>query len=368
MGGGITGALVAWQLIQAGVECVVIDSRSIGQGSTCASTSLLQYEIDTPLSELIHVVGERHALRSYQLCLDSIYQLQAIAKQIGLQEFQMKESLYFAAKKGDMRFLHEEYAMRKQHNFPVSMLEAGEITTMFGFSAPGGIFSGVAAQTNAYMMNHFLHQDAIRQGLRVFDRTNAVQIEHHPRSVRLRTELGHEIRARWLVYATGYEVIQYLRNNIVDLHSTYAVAGEQPNQPQEYWHNNALLWNTADPYLYCRTTASGRLIIGGRDEKFYNPTRRDRLINRKAKQLCKDFRQLFPDIEFRQEFTWCGTFGATQDGLPFIGRYRPLPNSLFALGFGGNGITFSMIAAHILADIVCGKKNTDAEIFRFERV
>jgi len=37
------------------------------------------------------------------------------------------------------------------------------------------------------------------------------------------------------------------------------------------------------------------------------------------------------------------------------------------LGFGGNGITFSAIAAGILRDLFLGKVNRDAAIFSFER-
>ena len=67
MGGGITGALVAYYLSQAGVSVAVCDRRHIGMGSTCASTGLLQYEIDKPLFELTELVGEKHAARSYRL-------------------------------------------------------------------------------------------------------------------------------------------------------------------------------------------------------------------------------------------------------------------------------------------------------------
>ena len=39
IGGGISGALAAYYLIKAGIECIVVDGRTIGLGSTCASTS-----------------------------------------------------------------------------------------------------------------------------------------------------------------------------------------------------------------------------------------------------------------------------------------------------------------------------------------
>jgi glycine/D-amino acid oxidase-like deaminating enzyme len=82
----------------------------------------------------------------------------------------------------------------------------------------------------------------------------------------------------------------------------------------------------------------------------------------------KDFQKLVPSVPFIKEFSWTGTFGSTKDGLPVIGPYRKVPNSFFALGFGGNGITFSLIAARILSDILKGKKSKDASLFSFERL
>jgi glycine/D-amino acid oxidase-like deaminating enzyme len=39
----------------------------------------------------------------------------------------------------------------------------------------------------------------------------------------------------------------------------------------------------------------------------------------------------------------------------------------FALGYGGNGITFSYIAAGLLLDLFLQRQNPDLEIFRFNR-
>ena len=79
LGGGISGALAAHYLIQEGIDCTLVDARTIGLGSTCASTSLLQYEIDTPLHQLIEMVGEKKAVRSYKLGTLAIAKLGAIA-------------------------------------------------------------------------------------------------------------------------------------------------------------------------------------------------------------------------------------------------------------------------------------------------
>ncbi|MES2891709.1 MAG: FAD-dependent oxidoreductase, partial [Bacteroidota bacterium] len=90
MGGGISGALTAYYLVNAGVDCIVIDRRTIGLGSTCSSTSLLQYEIDNPLCKLAEQIGEQSAGRAYQLCGEAILKLEKIAKKIKCEDFQLK--------------------------------------------------------------------------------------------------------------------------------------------------------------------------------------------------------------------------------------------------------------------------------------
>jgi glycine/D-amino acid oxidase-like deaminating enzyme len=116
-----------------------------------------------------------------------------------------------------------------------------------------------------------------------------------------------------------------------------------------------------------RTTTEGRVIIGGEDEDFVNGKRRDALISQKTRSLVKKFGQLFPDQPLEVAYAWAGTFGETKDGLAYIGIHPRVPHTCFALGYGGNGITFSLIAAEIIRDGFRGHKNPDAHIVRFNR-
>jgi glycine/D-amino acid oxidase-like deaminating enzyme len=181
------------------------------------------------------------------------------------------------------------------------------------------------------------------------------------------TDKGCTIRARKLVYATGYESLRYIGEKYLQLKSTYAVCSEQMNKKYLRQLSGTLCWNTADPYLYMRLTSDNRILIGGRDEDYYDPVKRDKLLARKVKMLVADFKRLFPGIPFKPEFSWTGTFAATKDGLPFIGMHKKMRNSYFSLGFGGNGITFSLIGATIVADLIQGKKNKYQELFSFDR-
>lgn len=366
LGGGISGALTAHYLIENGINCTVIDARTIGLGSTCASTSLLQYEIDTPLHQLITMIGEKDAVRSYKLGEQAIAKLIRLGKKVGV-EVQEKQSLYFAAHKKDLSFINNEFKARNKFEFAVKYLNDSSIRNEFGFSSPAAILSNVAATVDSYLLTHQLLRYNISKGLKVFDRTKVVTIKHNKTNVQLKTQEGYLIHAKKIVYATGYEVVNFISKPIVKLTSTYAIASESFNSPQKLGKDNAVIWNSASPYLYMRTTSDNRIIVGGRDEDFFSHINRDRLIPRKAKQLQKDFINLFPSIPFKSEFSWAGVFGSTKDGLPYIGSYKKLANSFFALGFGGNGITFSQIAGEIITDLVKGRKNKDAKMFSFDR-
>jgi glycine/D-amino acid oxidase-like deaminating enzyme len=367
LGGGISGALAAHYLIGEGIDCTLIDARTIGLGSTCASTSLLQYEIDTPLYELIKMVGEKNAVRSYKLGVSAITKLSELATRTRLKDFEMKKSLYCAAYKKDISFLKKEFEARNKYGFKVKWLDEDQVFKQFGFSCPGGILSDVAAATDSYLLTHYLLQYNISKGLVVYDRTPVVSIKHNRFNVQLKTQEKFLISAKKLVYATGYEVVDFISKPIVKLTSTYAIASEAFNSPIKPGKSDVLIWNTAKPYLYFRSTNDNRIIVGGRDEEFFSHIKRDKLIPQKSKQLQKDFKKIFPSIPFKTEFSWAGIFGSTKDGLPYIGAYSKLPNSFFALGFGGNGITFSQVAGEIIASLLKGKKNRDANIFSFER-
>ncbi|WP_343306960.1 FAD-binding oxidoreductase [Chitinophaga niabensis] len=366
IGGGISGALMAHALVREGITCVVLDARTVGLGSTSASTSLLQYEIDVPLTELKEKVGVAHAERAYAACARSIDKLEKITKRVNAPYFERKHSLYLASFKKDLPKLEAEYKARKAMGLDVMFWDPGMLKDLLGLDAPAAIYSRTAAQTDAYSLTHALHQYNLEKGAAVYDRTLVQDISFPKNGVRLTTEEGHTVLADHLVIATGYETLQYLPAGIVDLHATYAVASEH-HEKGPLWYEDCLIWEMKDPYLYLRTTPEHRIIVGGRDEKFYNPTKRDKLLPAKARQLQQDFSKHFPHIPFKPEFKWTGTFGSTQDGLPYIGTYAKMPHTFFALGFGGNGITFSQIAAEIVCDQIRGKQHPDADVFSFAR-
>jgi len=367
IGAGISGALVANQLCRAGYKVIITDRRHAGFGSTAASTSLLQYEIDEPLRRLIQLVGEEKAIRSYHLCrqaIDDVEKLCGTLNDKGL--FFRKPSFQFASFKKHADNLKEEFSLRRRAGLSVQWLEDREISKKFGFSKTAGILSADGAEADAYKITHRLLEKLIPKGLHVYDNTEIISILHNKNGVELITFNQKKIRAKKLIICCGYESQKYIPFKVQELQTTFAIASE-PFEQKNFWYRNALIWETQTPYLYLRTTKDNRIIAGGKDIPITNPKKRDPLIPQKAKSLERSFSKLFPELEFNTDFQWAGTFASTKDGLPFIGPIRQRPHTYFALGFGGNGITFSVIAAFIIRDLLSRKKNKDADIFKFDR-
>lgn len=367
VGGGITGALVAIHLAEAGVKTILLDKRDIGTGSTSGSTALLQYEIDVPLRELIGIIGRPAAIRSYQLCRGAIDKLQHLTARLKINcGFERRPSLFIARYLREVPEIREEFALRRKMGIQLEYYDAPAVAARFPFSRPAALYSRDGGQVDPHRLTHGLLAAGKRHGLEVYDRTTMARLQQTRRGVRVTTHNGCRITARRVVIAAGFESKALLGAEAGFLKSTYALISEPlPKFPG--WHQKCLIWESGNPYLYIRTTAEGRVIVGGEDEDFVNPKRRDELISQKSRTLVRKFKRLFPDLPLEVAYSWAGTFGETKDGLAYIGVHPRFPHAYFALGYGGNGITFSLIAAEIIRDAFLQRTNRDAALFRFGR-
>jgi len=219
---------------------------------------------------------------------------------------------------------------------------------------------------NPYCLCHALLRRAAQRGAAVHDRTKVTEIHKNGTGWRLLTDRGPEVRTKLVVHATGYESASRLPAGLVKLNSTYAFASEPTRPAPGCWVDRALVWEHADPYLYVRWEGD-RLLVGGEDEDFADEQARDALMEKKTAAIAKKCRALMPEVQIEPAFMWTGTFASTRDSLGYIGELPDGAGHEFALGFGGNGITFSMIAAEVLTAAALGRRHPDAELFAFSR-
>jgi glycine/D-amino acid oxidase-like deaminating enzyme len=344
----------------------VVDRRELGTGSTAASTGLLQYEIDAPLVDLIKTVGEAHAVHAYRRGLAAIDEIEHLVESLADDcGFARRSTLYFASNPEDLSELNDEYECRRYFGFDVAFWNAERLRERTSITSSGAIYSTGDGQIDPLRLTRRLLEQARTNGLRLFSKTCVRRIDRLPARFVLSSEAGR-INARSVVYAAGYESGQFLTNRVGSLHSTYAVASE-PLANTAGWPDDCLIWETARPYFYARKAADGRAIIGGEDTKYSDDHVEEALVREKVGKLVRRFESLFPSIDFVPACAWAGTFGETEDGLAYIGTMPGREEEYFTMGYGGNGITFSQIAARLVVDLFLGRPNDDAAVFRFGR-
>ena len=236
----------------------------------------------------------------------------------------------------------------------------------YGLNAIAAIESKTAAVMDPYRLAHDLFVYCTKNGMRIYDRTNIVSTENQKGKLIARTENKYNITADHIIHCSGYESTETLKEKVVDLKSTYVIASESiPNIPDAM--KKVIFWDTSKPYLYFRTTPDNRIIMGGGDEDFKDPVKRDKFLPRKEQFLLYKFQKKFPKLHFKLDYSWAGTFGETKDGLPYFGKPNSNINEHYVLGFGGNGITFSVMAMNSIMDSIEDKENPDLDYYRFRR-
>ena len=367
VGAGITGALVAYELSGRGIDIVVVDRADVATASTAASTGLLQYDTDSSLRELSTSIGEAGAVRAYHAGQRAIDHLERVTNELRRScGFARRPTVYFASTKRDVPRLEEEFEARRRHGFAVEWLTKAGLADRCGIAAPAAIVAHGAGEVDPYRLTHALLARCEQRGVRIFDRVAVSTPSRDGERSMLRTDRGHSISATHVVWATGYEAEDMVHKTTAQLASTWVVVSE-PLEHFRGWWRRALLWETARPYVYVRSTDDGRLLIGGEDEPCAECHRSPWWFRTKSRRLLERARRLFPQFDIDMAYAWAGTFATTTDGLPYVGQVRERPGVWFAMGYGGNGITFSVVTSRIIRDGITGVPNADATLFGLDR-
>jgi glycine/D-amino acid oxidase-like deaminating enzyme len=370
VGGGITAALIARELALHGHAVCVVEQRDIGWGSTAASTALLQYEIDEHLVDLSKRYGEASGALAYRACADAIDQLEAVAREVRDVGFARCDSLYYASRPWHVRRLRAEGEARRAIGLDARWLERGDIQSRYGIDSPAALLTSQAASVDPYRFASRIFQQLRKAGVAIHDRTTVTDITASARRVQVHTEAGPTINAGHAIIAAGYASQQWLDKRVARNRSSYAFISDPLEAGGLGAMADTVAWETARPYLYLRTTPDNRLLVGGDDDAVDIPARRDRRVERKAMKLRDRAQALLPHLPpLVPGFSWAGTFAETDDGLPFFGPHPQRgPRVHFAMAYGGNGITYSMLGAGLLRARIERRAHPLAKLFGFERL
>lgn len=365
VGAGIGGALMAVSFIKRGLSILVVDRRRPLQGSSLASTAMIQHEIDVPLHRLAVALGAEDARRVWQRSARAVETLTTLVDLLGIDcHLERKRALYLAGDAYGARALKAEAEARRAAGISADFLSATELRSRFALERTGAIESVISASANPAQLTAGLWRKAQADGVSIVENLEITDIRGVGEWNVVATNKGQILQARHVVFCTGYEFLDAVANQGHRIVSTWALA-TRPHHPRPRWLKDYILWEASDPYLYFRSTPDGRIIVGGEDEEspvaFQDPVKlasKTRVLREKLGDLLK-----IPIED--PDYQWAAAFGVTADGLPMIGAVPGLQNVYAAMGYGGNGITFSQIAAEIVSAAILGHDDPDSQLFAF---
>jgi len=370
IGGGITGSVAAQRLAARGLRVVVLEAKKIGRGSTAASTALLMQEPDVDFGDLSERYGRKAAASVWKTSRRAVQSMiRAIAGLRIPAALHRVPSVYFTRDENEARALAREARARVRAGIHCRWLDPDELSDLTGIRAAGAILTRGDAQVNPYVACLGFAAAAQRQGARIHEHSAVRRVEARVSHVVVETEHG-AVRARWAIVATGYATPEFkpLAGRF-RMFTTYVIATPplDAGQRRHLGLGDVMVWDTERPYHYGRWTADHRLLFGGRDQPRKRRTS-PATLRRRTAELTADLIDLYPTArDLTPEYAWEGLFATTPDGLPYIGSHGRYPRHLFALGYGGNGMTFGFLAGEMLARMIRGVAKPEDELFRFNR-
>lgn len=363
VGAGISGALLAEALTRAGKSVLVLDRRAPVVGSTPASTAMIQHEIDVPLTDLRKQMSPRAANAAWRRSVKAVADLIDLTTDLKIScRMEAKPALYLAGDEMDGKALEAEAAARRRIGIRAEFLGPAKLLETYGMARDGAILSHDSASANPAQLAAGLLRAAQKRGAIIAAPVEVSDFAELPSGVALATADGRVLTAEHAVFCTGYEFLEKMQNPLHRMTSTWAIATREISDMPE-WMRDTIVWEASDPYLYFRADPSGRLIAGGEDEETSDKNTRPSVLQRKAREIASKLEALTGVPVGKPDFRWAAPFSVTDDGLPIIDRVAGHERVYAVMGFGGNGITFSMIAAQIVATAIDGGRDPDAGLF-----
>lgn len=136
----------------------------------------------------------------------------------------IRKSLYYASNPMDVSKFKEEYRNLKTCNFPVKYYTEKEINRKFSFPKAGALVTDNDAEINPYKHAHLLIEKAVSKGIRVYAKTKINGKILKENQTQLFTETGHTVHAQTVIFATGYEAQEEVKDKNAVILSSYAIA------------------------------------------------------------------------------------------------------------------------------------------------
>jgi glycine/D-amino acid oxidase-like deaminating enzyme/nitrite reductase/ring-hydroxylating ferredoxin subunit len=358
VGGGITGVTTALLLQEAGKKCILLEAENLGYGTTGGTTAHLNTLLDTSYKTIIDNFGLEEAKMIARATKDAIALIRSNIEKHGIDcGFEQCTAFLFSQNEEQDKALDD--IIKATIEAGVDLMEVTEIPIPINFTRA----IAVPGQGKFHPLRYIFSLAKVFEhiGGSIIQHCRVNNIENENGIVTVDTSLG-KVQGRTLIYATHIPPGINLVHLRCAPYRSYAIAVQLKNEK----YPDDLVYDMYDPYHYYRTQkidGKNYLIVGGNDHKTGEEKNTDGVFL----NLESHVRTYFGVEAVTQR--WSSQYYEPADGIPYIGVLpASAENILIATGYGGNGMTYSSVAAQVLTHIVTGHESELIDLFSPGRI
>lgn len=355
VGGGITGITTAYLLAKKGIQVAVLESMEVGGGTTAGSTGNLYTMVDNRL----HHIQAKFDTETAKIVAESRTTAVNLIEQLAQEHlidcsFKRQPWILYSEAKEEKETIQKTKKILEAFGLTVEELQ----TLPLPFPIDYAIKVENQAQFNPAAFVSGLAQKVDKNNCRIYENTPVHHIEKGSPHILL-TPNG-KIKAPKVVMATHSPKGVYSLHTALYPHREYALAaklksGEYPE---------GIFWSTdskTHASLRSYKTAEGTFLITvGYHHKVGQEDPDKDYFGDLEKNLKRNY-----DVE-SVDYRWSAQHYKPADGLPYIGESTD-DNIFVATGFSTDGLTYGVVSAMIFRDLLTGKENEWAHIYRAKR-
>ncbi len=333
LGGGMAGLLCAHYLDRAGVDYALVEAGRLCGGVTGNTTAKLTFQHGLLYGKLLRTFGPERARLYLEANRAALGRFRELCRDIDC-DFQERDAYVYAG--GDCRELDRELEALSRLGFPAELVRTPELP----MPTAGALKFPKQAQFHPLKF-----AAAIARDLRIFEDTKVLELGRGTAVTNRGT-----IRAKRMIVATHFPLLNKHGAYFLKLyqHRSYVLAlenaGSLPGMYVDQKETGLSFRNSGE-----------LLLLGGGGHRTGKPGGGWREL--------EDFAQRhYPQARIAAR--WATQDCMTLDGVPYVGQYSRRTEGLYvATGFNKWGMTSSMAAAELLADLLLGRANPYEELF-----
>ncbi len=355
VGGGITGLLTAYLLIQAGKKVAVLEKDDIAENTTGYSTGNLYVPVQPFYQNVckhFNLETVKSVIQSRQAAIDFIERL-VLEHKIECH-FERRPWYLHTNDKNKIKFIEKEAEIFSKANCQIA-----DKNLELPFAFQKAIRMDNQGRINPMKFTLQVASILKDKGCLIYENTPVLKFEETHDHCSLLTP-NNKIRAHKIVLATHVPLGINGKQMLLGPYRSYVVAAKlEKNQSF-----NGNYWDVESPHHAISTHSAGAtmdidiLAIAGRHHK----TGQFKNTLKNFKELEKYLYTIFK-ID-KVEYHWSAQHYQSADSLPYIGLLSSNYHHIYmATGFFADGLVYGAVSSMIIADLMMHRSNLWHEVF-----